>query len=67
MSADAKAWTDDGWVWHGVNDLCDQPHVAVGLTNLLHLLEECENKGNTMRWEIRAYPNGELGLRGFCS
>jgi hypothetical protein len=67
MSADAKAWQDDdGWVWHGVNDLCDQQHTEVGLLDLLRALETCENKGQPMRWTIHVYPDGQTGLRGFC-
>lgn len=67
MSADAKAWTKDGWIWQGVNDLCDDQHTAVGLSELLEALEGCENKGRAMRWEIRAYPDGTYGLVGYCS
>jgi hypothetical protein len=66
MSSDAKAWTDDGWVWKGVNDLCERKHDAVGLVELLRQLEVCENKGNPMRWELFQYTDGSLGLRGFC-
>lgn len=67
MSADAKAWTDgDGWLWRGINDLCDEQHEAVGLSELLRELEQCENKGRPMRWEMRQYPGGTFGLRGFC-
>lgn len=66
MSSDAKAWTDDGWTWKGVNDLCDKRHDAVGLVDLLLELETCENKGKRMRWEVFEYTNGSLGLRGYC-
>ena len=67
MSADAKAWhADEGWIWRGVNDLCDQPHEAVGLSTLLRELEACENKGHPMRWVLYRYPDGSLGLKGYC-
>ena len=68
MSADAKAWIDDdGWVWHGINDLCKKTHTAVGLSDLLRELEACENKGHSMRWQIRVYPDGKTGLVGWCA
>lgn len=68
MSSDAKAWTDDdGWTWHGINDLCEEVHMAVGLTELLRELETCENKGSPMRWQIRIYPDGKTGVVGYCA
>ena len=65
MSADAKAWTDDGWIWRGVNDLCDRQHEAANLADLLYELEECQNQGRRMRWEPFRYTDGTLGLRGW--
>ena len=67
MSADAQAWHDgDGWTWRGINDLCNETHVAVGLTDLLREIEACENKGQPMRWVLYQYTDGRLGLKGYC-
>lgn len=74
MSADAKAWTEDGaWdSWKGVHDgpcVCSTslmvPHdQGANLSELLRDLEECV--GRQLRWEIFEYGNG-LGLRGYVA
>lgn len=67
MSADAKIWKD-GALWHGINDmnLGDDPIHDYSLSHLIAAIEERENEGREMRWEIKVYPDGQAGLAGYC-
>ena len=68
MSADAKMWpqTEVGWHWCGICDA--RPSVTYEGTLdevLVDIYRDMEC--TTMRWEIRLYPNGLMGLRGFIA
>jgi hypothetical protein len=64
MSADAKAWTDDGWLWKGVHDEpCDGFHEG-SLVEVIESVEACLRQ--TLRWDVRIYPDG-TGLVGYCT
>lgn len=69
MSADAKCWQvdDDSYIWAGICDSQpDHRYRWFGLKEAITELERLENKGNTMRWELARYPEGLLGIRGYC-
>ena len=79
MSADAKVWKENGswkaihdgecssvykssWLTYGTHDVS-----SYDLTLLLQEIEKCMNKGRGMRWELRSYPNDEMGLSGYIT
>jgi hypothetical protein len=65
---DAKAWySEDTRRWYGIHDACREHHSAVGLVEVLQILERCENAGHAMRWEIRNRQNGMMELIGWCA
>ncbi len=69
MSVDAKAFPSDtnDWIWTAVHDgpcswsLFDNKHHGY-LVEILVEVEKC--MGQSMRWEIRTYPDGKIGLVG---
>lgn len=71
MSADAKAWTNgSGYLWCVCHDgdclsaTAETEHrQGDRLTDQLAAVERC--MGQKLRWEIRAYPDGEFGLVGY--
>ena len=73
MSADAKAWIqngDPGWLWRGRHDgpckLHGDLHTQGGtLGDVVRDLEFC--LGRPLRWEIRSYPDGALGLVAYLA
>ena len=66
MSADAKLWSDDGWLWFGVNDLRLVEPEPLCWSSLHEAIEETEKVfgGRHMRWLPFEYENG-LGLKGY--
>lgn len=73
MSADAKLWqsVQDQWLsWQGTHDgpcrdgACDHA-VAGTLTEMMAEIQEC--LGQSLRWELRIYPDGKAGLSGYRS
>lgn len=69
MSADAVAWPKDdteGSVWQGRHDLSRDLYEAVGLSELLRVLEAGVNDGKVVRWVPSEFADGRLGLKGYC-
>lgn len=50
------------WLTYGTHDVS-----SYDLTLLLQEIEKCMNKGRGMRWELRSYPNDEMGLSGYIT
>jgi hypothetical protein len=70
MSADAKVWFDDDTSrWEGLHDgECGNPNSHFGLSydlvDVLRGIEQCMGV-KSLRWVLRSYPNGQLGLCGY--
>lgn len=63
MSCEAKLWTDEGWLWFGVNDHQIEEQCYSSLHEAIESTEEAfENKH--MRWIPFEFKNG-LGLKGY--
>jgi hypothetical protein len=69
MSADAKAWYDDGGrSWKATHDGpcvegASDHQYGESLSDVLRGVEHCT--GTRLRWEIRVYPDGKTGLVGW--
>lgn len=68
MSADAKLWMEgSGNLWAGLHD--GECHATIPhhqpdrLSQTIRDIEHC--MGTTLRWEVRAYPDGQFGLVGY--
>lgn len=68
MSVDAKAWQDDSGDWHAIHDgdcaMVAHDGTAHDLVEVLTDVAACI-KVKRIEWELRAYPDGKLGMVGW--